>query len=98
MTNRDRDRNGGRWLGQSRRTVLKGLGAGAALGPFLPLLNASGQEMVFPKRLLLFYSPDGTSSVDHNGMVINWSPVGTETSFTFHSIHAPLEPFKSKIV
>jgi uncharacterized protein DUF1552 len=82
----------------SRRALLKSIGAGTALGPFLPLLNASGQEMVFPKRLLLFYSPDGTSSVDHNGMVIDWKPQGTETAFTLHSIHSPLEPFKSKIV
>ena len=42
--------------------------------------------MVFPKRLLLFFSPDGTSSVDHNGMVIDWKPQGTETAFTLHSI------------
>ena len=107
MTNQNRGRKpaggnasgqAGRSVGHSRRSLLKGIGASAALGPFIPLLNASGQEMVFPKRLLLFYSPDGTSSVDHNGMVINWSPVGTETSFTLHSIHSPLEPFKSKIV
>jgi hypothetical protein len=82
----------------SRRALLKSIGAGAALGPWLPLLNASGQEMVFPKRLLLFYSPDGTSSVDHNGMVIDWKPQGTETSFTLHSIHSPLDAFKSKLV
>jgi hypothetical protein len=84
--------------GYSRRALLKSIGAGAGLGPFLPLLNASGQEMVFPKRLLLFFTPDGTASVDHNGMIIDWKPKGTETAFTFHSIHSPLEPFKSKIV
>jgi len=78
--------------------LLKGLGASAALSPFLPILNASGQEVLFPKRLLLFFTPDGTASVDHNGRVVDWKPVGTETAFTFHAMHAPLEPFKSKIV
>jgi hypothetical protein len=90
----NRSRSGG----HSRRALLKGLGAGAALGPFIPLLNASGQEPVFPKRLLLFFSPDGTASIDHNGTIINWKPTGAETDFTFHSIHTPLEPWKSKIV
>ncbi len=85
-------------VGTSRRALLKGLGAGAALAPFVPLLNASGQEMVLPKRLLLFFTPDGTSSIDHGGMIVNWKPTGTETAFTFHSIHTPLDPFKSKIV
>src|SRR5215510_14375061 len=82
----------------SRRNFLRSLGAGAALAPFLPLLNASGQEMVFPKRLLLFYSPDGTASIDDNGAIVDWKPQGTETAFTFHAIHAALEPFKAKIV
>jgi hypothetical protein len=82
----------------SRRNLLRGLGAGTALAPFLPLLNASGQEMVFPKRLLLFFSPDGTASIDDNGAIVDWKPQGTETSFTFHAIHAALEPFKAKIV
>jgi hypothetical protein len=77
---------------------LRTLGAGAALSPFLPLLNASGQEMVFPKRLLLFYSPDGTASIDDNGAIVDWKPQGTETAFTFHAIHAALEPYKAKIV
>jgi hypothetical protein len=86
------------FTGYSRRTLLKGLGAGAALTPFLPILNASGQEPLFPKRLLLFYTPDGTAAVDHNGPVVNWKPEGTETSFTFHRIHTALEPFKAKIV
>src|SRR5262245_42130525 len=82
----------------SRRNFLRGLGAGAALSPFLPLLNASGQEMVFPKRLLLFFSPDGTASIDENGAIVDWKPQGTETDFAFHAIHSALEPHKAKIV
>jgi hypothetical protein len=82
----------------SRRNFLRSLGAGTALSPFLPLLNASGQEMVFPKRLLLFFSPDGTASIDDNGAIVDWKPQGTETAFTFHPIHAALEPHKAKIV
>jgi hypothetical protein len=82
----------------SRRNFLRSLGAGAALSPFLPLLNASGQEMVFPKRLLLFYCPDGTSSIDDNGAIVDWKPQGTETAFTFQAMHAALEPHKAKIV
>jgi hypothetical protein len=81
----------------SRRALLKSAGAGAALGPFVPLLNAHAQA-AFPKRLLLFFTPDGTASVDHGGMVIDWKPTGTETAFNLHAIHSPLEPFKSKLV
>ena len=43
-----------RW---SRRQVLASLGAGAALSPFLPLLNVSGQEASIPRRLVLFFTP-----------------------------------------
>lgn len=84
--------------GHSRRALLKGLGASALFAPFLPILNASGQEALFPKRLLLFFTPDGTASIDHNGAVFDWKPAGTETAFTFQSIHAPLEPMKAKLV
>ncbi len=84
--------------GFSRRRLLAGLGASAALSPLLPILNASGQETLFPKRLLLFFTPDGTASVDHGGMQVNWKPQGSETDFTLHYIHEHLEPFKSKLV
>jgi hypothetical protein len=84
--------------GLSRRRLLHSLGVGAGLGPLIPLLNASGQEMVFPKRLLLFFTPDGTASVDHGGMRVDWKPVGTETAFSLHNIHQPLDPFKAKLV
>lgn len=79
--------------GFSRRRFLSGLGAAAALSPFIPLLNASGQEAsVAPKRLLLIFTPDGT------GPAIDWMPQGTEREFAFKFVHQPLEPMKSKIV
>src|SRR5882724_3040197 len=83
-------------FGVSRRNLLKGLGLGAALSPFVPLLNASGQEATRPLRLLLVFTPDG--SPDGVGGPINWKPVGTETAFTLHDIHQPLTPFQSKLV
>lgn len=82
----------------SRRTLLKSLGASTVLSPFLPLLNATGQEATFPKRLLLFYVPDGTAAIDHGGEGTDWKPAGTETDFTLQPIHQPLTPFIPKLV
>jgi hypothetical protein len=82
----------GQGLGFSRRALLRGLGLSAGIAPFLPLLNASGQEPKKPKRLLLIFTPDGSSEG------VDWKPQGTETSFTLHPMHAPLEPFKPKLV
>ncbi|HTN82579.1 MAG TPA: DUF1552 domain-containing protein [Sorangium sp.] len=87
-------------FGASRRRMLQalGLGAGAAaMGPLLPLMNASGQENVRPKRLLIIFQPDGAPARDWNN-VIDWRPQGSERSFSLHAIHAPLEPWKSKLV
>ncbi len=84
--------------GLSRRALFQSLGLSAALAPFVPLLNASGQELKRPKRLLLFYSPDGSADSDSSAGPIDWKPTGTETDFTLHQIQAPLEPFKSKLI
>lgn len=83
--------------GFSRRRLLQTLGLGAASFPLLPILNASGLESLRPKRLILLYTPDGCPALNY-GSTTSWKPQGTETSFTFAPIHAPLEPFKSKIV
>jgi len=64
----------GHRFGISRRALLRGLGLSPALYPFLPLLNASGQEMTRPKRLLLIYSPDGTPNSDLVHQPIDWKP------------------------
>jgi hypothetical protein len=69
--------------------VLKALGASAALSPFLPLLNASGQETQ-PLRLILWFTPHGT-------VYENWKPSGTTDQFTLGPILAPLERHKGKL-
>ncbi len=82
----------------SRRALFKTLGVSAALAPFVPLLNASGQEAKRPKRLLLVFTPDGSADSDTSAGPIDWKPEGTETDFTLHEIQAPLTPLKSKLV
>ena len=82
----------------SRRALLKTLGVSASLAPFVPLLNASGQELKRPKRLLLVFTPDGSADSDTAAGPIDWKPQGTETDFTLHPIQDPLTPFKSKLI
>jgi len=82
----------------TRRGFLQSLGVSTAVAPFVPLLNASGQEATKPRRLLLVYTPDGTADSDSSAGPIDWKPPGTETDFRFHEIHAKLEPLKSKIL
>jgi hypothetical protein len=82
----------------SRRALFQSLGLSAALAPFVPLLNASGQEMKRPKRLLLFFSPDGSADSDSSAGPVDWKPTGTETDFTLHQIQAPLQPLAKKLV
>ena len=74
----------------SRRALLAGLGTGAALLPFVPILEGDAQGEVPPKRLILMFSPHGTV---HN----NWVPSGTETNFTYGPILQPLERHKAKV-
>ena len=81
----------------SRRQLLQSLGLGAAVGPLIPLLNASAQTAPRPKRLLLLFTPDGMAAQNYN-TTVDWKPTGTETAFNFHQIHVPLDPFKAKIV
>lgn len=81
----------------TRRRLLQSLGVSMALSPLIPLLNASGQEATRPKRLILLFTPDGMAARDWN-TVVDWKPQGTETDFTFHDVHTPLDAFKSKIV
>jgi hypothetical protein len=74
------------------------MGVGAGLAPFVPLLNASGQEPTRPRRLLLVFTPDGSPDSDGPENALDWKPQGTETDFRLHAIHTPLEPWKSKMV
>lgn len=73
----------------SRRALLSGLGATAALSPFLPLLEAEGQEAT-PLRLILWFTPHGT-------VYDNWKPSGGQTDFALSPILKPLEPYRSKL-
>lgn len=82
----------------TRRSFLQSLGVSTAVAPFVPLLNASGQEATRPKRLLLVFTPDGTADSDSSAGPIDWKPPGTETDFRFHQIHSKLEPLRSKIL
>ncbi len=75
----------------SRRRFLSGLGAALTLGPFLPILNASGQEASFPKRLIVLWTPHGT-------VYDRWRPSGTLKDFTLGPILAPLEKHRSQLV
>lgn len=85
--------------GVHRRDLLTALGLSVGLAPLLPLLNASAQSTTggAPKRLLLLYSPDGIPAADWNDS-LNWRPTGSETDFTFHELHSPLQPYRSKVV
>jgi len=84
--------------GLSRRALFQSLGLSAALSPFVPLLNASGQEAKRPKRLLVVFTPDGSADSDGPASAVDWKPVGTETDFTLHQIQAPLQPLASKLI
>lgn len=75
----------------SRRSVLAGLGASAALSPLIPLLNVSGQEAVIPRRLILFFTPHGT-------VWNQWRPSGSGTNFTLSPILQPLAAQQKKLV
>jgi len=73
-----------------RRAFLSGLAASGALGPFIPLLNASGAEPA-PVRLILWYTPHGT-------IYDNWKPSGGETDFALSPILSKLQRHRDKLV
>jgi hypothetical protein len=75
----------------SRRRFLAGLGATCVAAPLLPILNASGQEALFPKRLILFFTPHGT-------IWDAWMPTGSGTDFALGPILKPLERHQKKLV
>jgi len=72
-----------------RRALLGTLGTGAALSPFIPLLNAHGQEAE-PLRLILWFTPHGT-------IYDSWKPSGGQTDFTLSPILQPLERHRAKL-
>jgi len=76
-----------RW---SRRRLLQGLGAGAALLPFVPTMRSEAAEDDPPRRLVLMFSSNGTL---HEA----WKPTGSEASFTLGEILEPLSPFQDRV-
>jgi hypothetical protein len=75
----------------SRRNFVRGLGASAALAPFLSSLYASRTRAAPQKRALFVYVPDGC-------IPAKWHPTGSETSFTLPEMSAPLDPIKQHLV
>ncbi len=79
-------------LGMDRRVFLR-RAAGGALA--LPLLQLPGraQTAAFPRRLVVFFTPNGTKKEF-------WSPPAgsTETDFTLGPLLAPLESLQSNLV
>ena len=55
------------------------------------LLPRAARAAEFPKRLVLFFSANGT-------ITEAWRPTGTETSFTLGTILKPLAPYKGKLL
>jgi hypothetical protein len=88
----------------SRRAVLRGLG-GVAIGlPFLEAMGCSnasapasektgraGYGLEFPKRLIVFYTPNGT-------VPENYWPTGGESDFKLSKILEPLETHKNELL
>lgn len=70
----------------TRRALLSRIGAGAALVPFVPLLEEA-RAATPPKRFILWFHPTGSVLPD-------WRPTGTETAWTPSPILAPLEKWK----
>lgn len=75
----------------SRRRFLTGLGSAAAALPLLPAFQSHAAPGDVAKRLLLFYTPNGTR-------LQHWRPSGSERNFELSTILAPLESFKSKLL
>ena len=79
--------------GFSRRHFLRAAGGAAVALPLLSSLRAGAAGENFPKRLVLMYTP--------NGVVPDaWWPLNVvnESSWELNTIHAPLAPFKDRLL
>lgn len=75
-----------------RRRFLRGLAGGALALPLFESLNPGGARAVpHPKRLVVFFSPNGT--IDGA-----WRPTGGETDFTLSEILEPLAPHRADLL
>jgi hypothetical protein len=76
----------------SRRTLLRGAAGGVAIGlPWLAAMAGKSSAGGFPKRLVVFFSANGT-------IPEAWTPSGGETDFVLGEILGPLEPFREKVL
>ena len=77
----------------SRRLFLRAAGGAAVAVPLLSSLRAGAAAETFPKRLVLMYTPNGVISDA-------WWPknVTSETAWELNEIHAPLAPFKDRLL
>lgn len=75
----------------SRRGVLAGLGAAAALAPFLPMRLSRAEEAPPVKRLILLFSGNGTIPSE-------WEPDGQGADFTLRKILTPLAAHKDDLI
>lgn len=75
----------------SRRQLLRGSLLAAGAIPLLEATKARGQANAYPKRLLFFYTPNGTIDA-------HFRPQGGETDFTLGRILAPLAPHRDKLL
>lgn len=78
----------------SRRSFLAALGLGAAAGalaPFVPLLEGEARPGSFPRRLVLFHTPNGT-------IFDEWRCAGTEYDWSLSPMLAPLASRKQDVI
>lgn len=75
----------------SRRSLLQGLGASTLALPFVPLLDAESAPGEIPRRLILFYTPDGVNTS-------SWLPTGGPRDFSLGTILSPLEDVRDDII
>lgn len=75
-----------------RRRFLRGLAGGALALPLLAGLDSpSARAAPHPKRLIVFFSANGT-------IADAWRPTGGETDFVFSEILAPLAPHRDELL
>ena len=74
----------------SRRQFLRSLGAGAALSPFIPQLEAFAQANA-PRRMVYCFQ-------HLHSAYGSWLPSGSGPNFNLGSSLAPLEPLKDRVV
>jgi hypothetical protein len=76
----------------SRRAILRGAAGAAIALPWLEAMSPrSARAATTPKRFIVMFSPNGT-------LPTQWTPTGTETSFTLSPILTPLAPHQGDIV